>query len=196
MVTRSADLVVIGDSEAELREVLADLGLPEGPLPDLDRLRAALGELRDHPANRGEVGASAVIGRYHFPLRRTLYAALVATVKSAGAVVAALANPTAGGIAAALVILDTIEKAAALISRLDEREILALEALASATARNQARDPQADSASLDEVAAVLTEQDEAVPDLANILHAMSDPGGRRGIRRIERDGLTRYTVIY
>jgi hypothetical protein len=194
-------LVLIEDSDADLLAVLTELGLP-APLaampaadlaPQLDRLRVQLAALRDHPHGRPDAGASTVVGRFHFPLRPTIYFAFLATVKAMGAVMALMANPTAGGITAAIVILDTAEKAQQLISRLDEVELRAIEALSTAVSARQPDDPLAGTASLAEIEAVLARRGGVAAGLAQTLHLMAEE--RRGVRRFTFDGGTRYELI-
>jgi hypothetical protein len=195
MVQRTADAILIQDNESDLRQVLADLGVPADELERarLDRLRAQLEALRDHPANRSAPQVSTVIGNVHFPLRQTIYAAFLATVKAMGAILALSTNPVAGGITTAIVILDTAEKAQQLISLLDEGELQVLKALSATIAARQPDDPLAGSASLAEIEAFLAARGEHAPDLAGTLTFMVEE--KRGVRRFDLRGEVRYAVI-
>lgn len=204
MVERRDDVIAIRNSEEDLKEVLADLGLPADAWIDdpatfkaeLARLGDSLHALRDHPSNEAEASLSAVIGNYHFPLRKTLYLALVTTVKASAAVIAITANPLVGGLAMTALILDTVEKVQAVITRLDDVQILVLGALGTAIAQNRQRDPTLQAASVPEVLAVLTGRGDPLPDVATILARMADPEDRKGVRRIGSGPEARYAVIF
>jgi hypothetical protein len=197
MVQRSADVILIEDSQPDLCAVLAELGVGEPSNPvserELDRLRVQLAALRDHPRHRIDARASTVIGSVHFPLRPTIYFAFVALVKAMGATMALAANPTAGGITTAIVVLDLAEKAQQLISVLDDEELRALEALGAAVDAKQAVQPGAAAASVAEVEALLAERHETLPGLGETLRSMADE--RRGVRRFELRGETQYGIV-
>ena len=200
-VQRTDDSILIENSDRDLRAVLVELGLPaatemssnDDVAAHLDRLRAQLAALRDHPEGIRDIGASTVIGTIHFPLRPTIYFAFLATVKAMGAVLALTTNPIAGGITTAIVVLDMAEKAQQLISLLDEGEIRAIEALGAAVSAKPSGSTTAGMASLAEINTLLSSRGQAIPGLAATLQFMTED--KRGVRRFTIGGEPYYQVI-
>lgn len=180
MVVRTQDQISIDDNPKDLSEVMGDFDARLKGI-DLDedqakQLAASLKQLSELPFNQADGGTRALIGKHAFPLRRTVFTAIVSAVALGAGVVGAVAAPVAGSVALASTVLLTVQRMSDLFVKLSPDEILVYEALTSALlAKKQAgvEKPQATEA---EVTEVFKARKEAAPNVNAALLTLTQKG--------------------
>jgi hypothetical protein len=172
---RKQDFILIENSSADIEQVFADLG--KGAVTDVDQVKqmsAVLKALTDHPLNQADGSVRSMIGSYHFPLKRTIYTALVIAVSFGGGVLAVIAEPVGGSVALGGAILAAAQQASDLFTKLSPDELVVYEALGSLLLQwRQANDPRSRATAAD-VDALFAQRNEASPDVAPTLQSLRD----------------------
>lgn len=196
MVERTQDLVLVNNEAEDLAEVMEDLGMPAKFAGGLDaeqseQLASALGRLAEHTFNQAEGGVRALIGKVHFPLRKTLYSAFALSVSLTASVLAALVEPLTGGIAIVGTVITAAQQASELITRLAPAELVVYEALATVTKQCRQNGEKSPRVTPAEVQAVFDERDEIGPNITQTLNVLRD----KQVIRFEQIGAeTKYWV--
>ncbi|HRO60442.1 MAG TPA: hypothetical protein PK177_14955 [Burkholderiaceae bacterium] len=180
--------MIVKDERSDLIEVLTDVleisGIQtsetEFQKTDVAPVASALKKLVDHPLNQTDGRVHVRAGEHHFPLNKTLYSALVIAASLAPAVLQVTAgDPLGGGLGIAAVLLGAIEKAGELITRLDEDEVAAYDALAQVMksrcgARWHFASSSAPRVTVEEIKNRFDERGELAPNLQATLTRLCD----------------------
>jgi hypothetical protein len=164
-------VIKVGQSEPELQEFLAEIvKLVPLTLEQQVRLKRSLAELTEHPFNKADGQVSAMLGPYHFPLRKTLFAALVHAVTLTGGLIV---MPVDSGITFTGSVLAAIQQASDLLKKLDASEVQVYEAIGEAMKRVGGEGPKVTSTDIENV---FDERGAAVPKLDAVLASLQNKG--------------------
>lgn len=183
MVDRRQDLVIVTTERSDLSEVLTDILASAGrptEIAELDETTAAtlakeLKNLAAHPFNQADGQVRVLFkGGHHFPLRKTLYSALVLTVTLTGSVMVAVVEPMSGAVGIVGTVLGAIERANELISKLTPEEVVVYEALLEIMKQRRDAGERQPRVTAEDVKMLFKKRQEAAPDPANTLQVLRD----------------------
>jgi hypothetical protein len=171
---------LLTDDDAGLEKALRALGFMEQieQIEDARERERALGEakarLKDFfeevhglPVNQPDGEVKAIVRGKFIPVWKTLFTFVEVGAK----VVGSLHSPVA-----ALSLLSTLPKLKDLVKRLDDTELLVIEALLTVIFRKQPLVLKEDGASRDEIKALFLERGEAPPDIDGVLAGLGAKG--------------------
>jgi len=203
MIDRSSqDLVVIHEDKEDFAELLEEAGITRADAQNLTsdeqtELRQILKTLADSSFNKGAAG-QVVAGKYHFPLRKTIFTAVV-IVASFGASGIALATAPitsvvgiTGAVSATAAALNAVKQLSELVTGLNVEEVLVYETLLEVARQRKANKETLLGGTLDEVEDVLKArgQHAALRSLRNVLGKLVND---KVITKLEGNE-TRYSV--
>jgi|SRR6516165_2831195 hypothetical protein len=205
MIDRSSqDLVVIHEDKEDFAELLEEAGITRADAQNLTsdeqtELRQILKTLADSSFNKGAAGQVKVVaGKYHFPLRKTIFTAVV-IVASFGASGIALATAPitsvvgiTGAVSATAAALNAVKQLSELVTGLNVEEVLVYETLLEVARQRKANKETLLGGTLDEVEDVLKArgQHAALRSLRNVLGKLVND---KVITKLEGNE-TRYSV--
>lgn len=178
MLVEDSQFVAFDDTDEDLTEALRRLGILEyieqieGPAKReelrreaIQSLRDAFNDIRDAPVNQPEGEVSVIIKNKHFSIWKTVFVFIEAGVKVAGAVKAPFT---------AVSLIPLIPKLGGLVKKLDENEMLVVEALTTVIYRKQSRVLKEAGASSEEIGELFDERGDEPPNVEDILRILAE----------------------
>jgi hypothetical protein len=194
MIDDRSETVVIHEDKVDYNELLTRMGVSTEQL-DLSReqiseFTTVLRALATHPFNEADAEARELIGSHHFPLRRTLYSALIGTVAIGAAAVGAVFEPISGAAGIVAAVLGVTKDFSELIVKLTPEEIVVYEAIVHLQ-RKKTANKEKSRVSAPEIDQLFDERNAAGPDVEPILACLSK---KNAIHSEFVDGAQRYWV--
>jgi len=199
MFEEDGAFVAFDDTEEDLTEALRRIGI----LPYIEQiedrlqhdaarqeairtLRSALNELKDLPVNEPEGEFSILFKNKHFGFWKTLLTLFEVGVPA----IAAIKAPVTF-----LTLIPTIPKLTKIIKKLDQNEMLVIEALETVIWRKQIHPFSEEGASREEIEQLFAERGKEPPDVEGILKNLSLEDKNVLRSRLGADGKTWYYTL-
>jgi hypothetical protein len=176
MIEHHSDFVIIHQSKEDFVELLVEAGLSQEVAKALtdaqqEQLTNSLKALGKTQFNQGAAGGvRQIAGRYHFPLRRTLFSAVIITASLTAAGIGVVAAPAVGAVGAVAAVLAALQQLSDLVTPLSPTEISIYVGLLEVIKRRQAEKKSPSGGTAKEVQDLFRERGTApVPTTAAIL---------------------------
>jgi hypothetical protein len=177
MIEDRGATILIHEDKDDYQELLRNMGVSSTQVElsedQIRELTNDLKRLRDHPFNAADAETRALIGSHHFPLRKTLYSALIGTVGIAAAVVGAVFEPVSGGVGVVAAVLGVVKDFSELIVTLTREELVVYEAIVDLQRKKAASGakPRVSAAEIDQL---FDERDVEGPDVEPVLTSLRE----------------------
>jgi hypothetical protein len=198
VIDRYTDHVVVHQDKADFIELLIEAGVPSSEAENItddeqEKLAKSLENLTNLEFNKAAAGGvRTVAGRFHFPLRKTVYTSVLVTASLTAAGIGFVAAPPIGAAGAVAAVLAAIQQLTDLVTKLSPVEFTICQALLEITKDRAAANKMPPGGTVSEVEAVFRGRKEVPPPTTAATLAEL---GNKNVLKIDVDGNeTRYSI--